>query len=49
MPAQKGAFHIADEWWFVQQKEITRKLEDPKVERLTAKRTLYYFKDFINE
>ena len=41
-----GSFRLGDEWWFVQDSEISRKLDDPVVERLSANKALYFFKDF---
>ena len=46
---KRGAFRPADEWWFVQSVEITRKLMDPHVEKFSSNRSLYYFDDFTEE
>ena len=46
-PAKKrGAYKLEDQWWFVQNGEIKRKLNDPRIEKVTANRSLYYFDDF---
>ena len=46
-PAKKcGSFRLGDEWWFVQDSEISQKLDNPVVERISANRALYFFKDF---
>ena len=45
-PAKKrGAYKLEDQWWFVQNGEIKRKLNDPRIEKVTANRSLYYFDD----
>ena len=45
-PAKKrGACKLEDQWWFVQNGEIKRKLNDPRIEKVTANHSLYYFDD----
>ena len=45
-PAKKrGAYKLEDQWWFVQNGKIKRKLNDPRIEKVTANRSLYYFDD----
>ena len=34
-----------ENWWFVQMKEISRSLNAPRVERISANRTVFYFDD----
>ena len=34
-----------EDWWFIQMDEISRILDPPRVERISANRTLYYFDD----
>ena len=41
-----GAYKLEDQWWFVQNGEIKRKLNDPRIENVTANSSLYYFDDF---
>ena len=43
---KRGSFRLGDEWWFMQDSEISWKLDDPVVERISANRALYFFKDF---
>lgn len=47
IPAKKrNAFRKSDEWWFVMAEEIAQKLNEPRVERISANRSLYYFDDY---
>ena len=32
-------------WWFIQMHEISRTFNPPRVEHISANRTLYYFDD----
>ena len=34
-----------EDWWFIQMDEISRILDPPRVEHISANRTLYYFDD----
>ena len=46
-PAKKrGAYKLEDQWCFVQNDEIKRKLNDPRIEKVMANHSLYYFDDF---
>ena len=49
-PAKKrGAYTIADEWWFIQDNEIKRKLTNPRIEKVSVNRSFYYFDDYDPE
>ena len=37
-----------ENWWFLQMKEISRSLNAPRVECISANRTLFYFDDLQN-
>ena len=40
-----GAYKLEDEWLFVQNGKIKMKLNDPRIEKVMANRSLYYFDD----
>ena len=40
-----GLYKLEDQWWFVQNGKIKRKLNDPRIEKVTANCSLYYFDD----
>ena len=45
-PAKKrGAYTHADEWWFIQNAEIKKTLDSPRIECVSANRSYFYFDD----
>ena len=42
----KCAFKKQDEWWMVDVKDIVHSLKDPKQEKMSSNRSIYFFKDF---
>ena len=41
----KSAYREGDKWWFVQESEMSCRLNRPRLEKISANRTLYYFDD----
>ena len=41
----KSTYREGDKWWFVQESEMSCRLNRPRVEKISANRTLYYFDD----
>ena len=41
----KSAYREGDKWWFVQEADMSHRLNTPRVEKISANRTLYYFDD----
>ena len=41
----KSAYREGDKWWFVQEADMFHRLNTPRVEKISANRTLYYFDD----
>ena len=37
---------MSDEWWFINDEDIKRKLEQPRIEKVSSNRSYYYFDDF---
>ena len=46
---KRGAYTLADEWWFVQGHEIRRKLNSPHLDKISVNRRFYYFDDYVVE
>ena len=38
-----------DEWWYIQESEVIMTLKDPREEKLSGKRRLFYFYDILND
>ena len=41
----KSAYREGDKWWFVQEADMSCRLNRLRVEKISANRTLYYFDD----
>ena len=41
----KSAYREGDKWWFVQEADMSCRLNRPRVEKISANCTLYYFDD----
>ena len=41
----KSAYREGNKWWFVQEADMSCRLNRPRVEKISANRTLYYFND----
>ena len=37
---------MSDEWCFINNEDIKRKLEQPRIEKVSSYRSYYYFDDF---
>ena len=46
---KKGAYNLADKWWFVLNHEIKRKLNCPCIEKISANKRFFYFDDYVVE
>ena len=38
-----------DEWWYIHESEVIMTLKDPREEKLSGKRRLFYFYDIQND
>ena len=42
----KNAFKKGDEWWLIDVSEIVDNIKDPKEEKVSEKRSIFYFDQF---